>query len=73
MLYEVVRSSPHRYSWRRPTWTREMLVETLAQKTGIGIHVATMVVSPSDPSWTDRVLQAVTRQIAERAVGLLRR
>jgi transposase len=42
MLYEVVRSSPQRHGWRRPTWTREMLVETLAQKTGIRIHVATM-------------------------------
>ena len=42
MLYEVVRSSPHRHGWRRPTWTREMLVETLVQKAGIRIHVATM-------------------------------
>ena len=42
MLHEVVRSSPQRHGWRRPTWTREMLVETLVQKTGIRIHVATM-------------------------------
>jgi transposase len=42
VLYEVVRSSPQRHGWRRPTWTREMLVKTLAQKTGIRIHVATM-------------------------------
>src|SRR5262245_968962 len=34
MLYEVVRSSPQQHGWRRPTWTREMLVETLVQKTG---------------------------------------
>lgn len=42
VLYEVVRSSPQDYGWRRPTWTREMLVETLFQKTGVRIHVATM-------------------------------
>jgi transposase len=42
VLYEVVRSSPQEHGWRRPTWTREMLVETLAQKTGKRIHVATM-------------------------------
>jgi transposase len=41
-LYRVVRSSPQRHGWRRPTWTRELLVETLAQKTGVRIHVATM-------------------------------
>src|SRR5215469_16157208 len=41
-LYQVVRSGPEQYGWRRPTWTREMLVKTLAQETGVGIHVATM-------------------------------
>jgi transposase len=41
-LYEVVRSSPQRHGWRRPTWTRELLVQTLAQQTGIWVHVATM-------------------------------
>ena len=41
-LYCVVRSSPQDHGWRRPTWTRELLVETLARKTGIRIHVATM-------------------------------
>ena len=34
-LYHVVRSTPQRYGWRRPTWTRELLVETLARQTGI--------------------------------------
>jgi transposase len=38
----VVRSNPQKYGWRRPTWTRELLVETLAHQTGIRIHVATM-------------------------------
>ena len=41
-LYQVVRSSPQQHGWRRPTWTREMLVETLAKETGVRIHVATM-------------------------------
>ena len=41
-LYEVVRGHPEDYGWKRPTWTREMLVETLRERTGIGIHVGTM-------------------------------
>jgi transposase len=41
-LYEVVQSSPQDHGWRRPTWTRELLVKTLAQKTGVRIHVSTM-------------------------------
>jgi transposase len=41
-LYRVVRSSPQQHGWRRPTWTRELLVETLARQTGVRIHVATM-------------------------------
>lgn len=42
ILDRTVRSSPLDHGWRRPTWTREMLVETLRKKTGIRIHVATM-------------------------------
>jgi transposase len=41
-LYQAVRSSPQQHGWRRPTWTRELLVETLAKETGVRIHVATM-------------------------------
>jgi transposase len=41
-LYAMVRSSANEHGWRRPTWTREMLVETMTRKTGIRIHVATM-------------------------------
>lgn len=41
-LDRVVRSSPLDHGWLRPTWTREMLVETLAKKLGVRIHVATM-------------------------------
>jgi transposase len=41
-LYRAVRSSPHKHGWRRPTWTRELLVETLARQTGVRLHVATL-------------------------------
>ena len=41
-LYRVVRSSPQKHGWRRPTWTRELLVETLARRTGVRVHVATL-------------------------------
>ena len=42
LLDRIVRSTPQEHGWRRPTWTREMLVETMVRKTGIRIHVATM-------------------------------
>jgi transposase len=42
LLDRVVRSSPQEHGWRRPTWTREALVETMVRKTGVRIHVATM-------------------------------
>lgn len=42
VLYEAVASCPQAYGWPRPTWTREMLVETLEQLTGVRIHVSTM-------------------------------
>src|SRR6195256_837850 len=41
-LYEVVRATPPRYGWRRPTWTRELLVETMVRETGTRVHVTTM-------------------------------
>jgi transposase len=41
-LYGVVRATPQAYGWRRPTWTRELLVATMVQLTGVRIHVATM-------------------------------
>jgi transposase len=41
-LYRVVRATPPQYGWRRPTWTRELLVETLVRETGIRVHVTTM-------------------------------
>lgn len=42
VLHEIVKSSPEQYGWRRPTWTRELLVLTLRRKTGVAIHVSTM-------------------------------
>jgi transposase len=42
LLDRVVRSNPQEHGWRRPTWTRETLVQTMLRKTGVRIHVATM-------------------------------
>ena len=40
--HRAVRGRPPDFGWRRPTWTRELLVRTLSRQTGIRIHVATM-------------------------------
>lgn len=42
VLHEIVEASPQAYGWRRPTWTRELLVATLHRQTGVKIHVSTM-------------------------------
>jgi transposase len=42
VLHRVVRGTPRQYGWRRPTWTRELLVETLVRRTGVRVHVTTM-------------------------------
>jgi hypothetical protein len=42
LLDRVVRSNAQEHGWRRPTWTREMLVATMRERTGIRIHPATM-------------------------------
>src|SRR4051794_39332599 len=42
LLDGLVRSSAQEHGWRRPTWTREMLVATMRRKTGVRVHVATM-------------------------------
>ena len=42
VLGHVVRGTPAQYGWRRPTWTRELLVETLLRRTGVRVHVTTM-------------------------------
>jgi putative transposase len=41
-LWRAVFNQPRDYGWRRPTWTRELLVETLVRQTGLRIHVGTM-------------------------------
>jgi transposase len=40
VLYQVVASDPSEHGWRRPTWTREMLVDTMEAKTGVRIHLS---------------------------------
>jgi len=42
ILYDLVNESPQRYGYLRPTWTRELLVNVMAEKTGIRVHPATM-------------------------------
>jgi transposase len=42
VLDRIVRSTPQEHGWRRPTWTREMRVETMVCETSVRIHVATM-------------------------------
>jgi transposase len=42
ILNDLVRSSPHDHGWRRTSWTRELLVETMVRKTGVRVHVTTM-------------------------------
>jgi len=41
-LYELVSRGPPDYGYRRPTWTRELLVEVMANLTDIRVHVGTM-------------------------------
>jgi transposase len=41
-LQTIVGRTPPDYGWRRPTWTRELLVETMVRLTGVRIHVTTM-------------------------------
>jgi transposase len=41
-LYEVVSKRPTDYGYRRPTWTRELLVDCLGRLTGQRVHVTTM-------------------------------
>jgi transposase len=41
-LHTIVSNSPELYGWRRPTWTRELLIATMVRLTGVRIHVTTM-------------------------------
>jgi transposase len=42
ILDRLVRRRPSDYGWRRPTWTRELLVRTMVSETGVRVHVTTM-------------------------------
>jgi transposase len=42
ILNDLVRSTPLDHGWRRPTWTRELLIESMVRKTGVRIHTTTM-------------------------------
>ena len=42
VLHWVVQATPQAYGWRRPSWTRELLVQTLERETGTRVHVTTM-------------------------------
>ena len=42
LLYEVVWRSPPDYGYRRPTWTRELLMAVMTDLTGVTIHAGTM-------------------------------
>jgi len=41
-LHTIVAKTPEDYGWQRPSWTRELLVETMVRLTGVRIHVTTM-------------------------------
>lgn len=42
VLHDVVDQSPEDFGYRRPTWTRELLVKVLKKKAGVAIDVTTM-------------------------------
>jgi len=41
-LWMVLEDTSQCHGWRRPTWTREMLIKTVGKKTGTWISLATM-------------------------------
>ncbi len=41
-LIGVLEGRPPDYGYSRPTWTRELLLKVMAQRTGVRIHVGTM-------------------------------
>jgi len=42
LLYRLVDDTPRSFGYLRPTWTRELLVRVMEEKSGVRIHVATM-------------------------------
>jgi transposase len=41
-LAELIRDTPHRFGWKRPTWTRELLARQLKCDTGVELSVTTL-------------------------------
>lgn len=41
-LAEIVSGNPEHFGWSRPTWTREALVKTLGEKTGVSVSISTV-------------------------------
>ena len=82
-LWEVVQSCPLDHGWKRPTWTREMLVQTMKKRTGVSIHVSTMSVALAkigarrgrpkptvESTWSRRAKNRRLREIRELVEGL---
>jgi transposase len=42
LLHDLVDGSPQDHGYPRPTWTQELLVQVMHQKTGVKVHVGTM-------------------------------
>lgn len=42
LLAKVVASNPQEHGWKRPTWTQELLIKTMEQKTGVTVSRSTM-------------------------------
>ena len=72
----IVRSNPQEHGLRRPTWTRESLVETMARKTGRahprGDHEPSLGVDPCAPgqSASAREMPVVSRRKTRRINSL---
>ncbi len=42
LLHDLVDGSPQDHGYPRPTWTQELLVKVMQQKTGVKVHAGTM-------------------------------
>lgn len=60
-LYQVLEKTAPEWGWARPTWTRELLIETLDEETGIRVSLSTM----------SRALQAIgARRGSPKPIGI---
>lgn len=41
-LKDIVRQNPPDFGWRRPTWTRRLLIEQMVRDTGVRVSLGTM-------------------------------